>query len=210
MKQNEYPVAPFSNETYLLGYEASNPKLTRNYLASDISGSGGLNIFNSNGSLPTGTSRLFDLDTGSLKLLNGKLYLNTTGFTGGSFQMEILSSSSALIISSQSTGINISGASGTCLSLAGTNIGLLSSTPRNVIQTSGSIPAAVPSSVFDVNSTTQGSRPAPPMTKAQREAIVSPADFLEVTQTDTVGPSLFGKYIYIPGSGWDRIKLASE
>jgi hypothetical protein len=70
MKQNEYPVAPFSNETYLLGYEASNPKLTRNYLASDISGGGALNIYNSNGAL-TG-NRTIDLNGHVLNTINGK------------------------------------------------------------------------------------------------------------------------------------------
>src|SRR5688500_4313505 len=44
---------------------------------------GSVNIYNSDGALPTGANRTFNLDTGNLKLLHGKLYLNTTGFTGG-------------------------------------------------------------------------------------------------------------------------------
>lgn len=38
MKQSAYPEHPVSSETYLLGYENTNPKLTRNYKAINISG----------------------------------------------------------------------------------------------------------------------------------------------------------------------------
>lgn len=154
-------------------------------------------IYTSDGSLPTGVTRTFNLDTGSLKLTNGKFYVNTTGFTGGLFQMELVSSGSGLIISSASTGIQLSAGSGTGLSISGSGTGFFSSAPRNVIQTSGSIPASVPSSVLDVNSTTQGSRPYPRVTETERDAISSPADYLGALNT-TRGK----KEIYHPAFGW--------
>lgn len=158
------------------------------------------NIYNTDGALPTGITRDFNLDTGRLRLLNGKLYINTTGITGGAFQAEIVSSTSGLIIASASTGIQLSGGAGTCLSIAGTGTGVFSSVPSNVIQTSGSMPPVVPSSVLDVNSTTQGARPVPRLTESERDAIASPADYLEIINTTRER-----KEIYRPFWGWHPV-----
>lgn len=58
-------------------------------------------------------------------------------------------------------------------------------------------PTAVPaSSVLEVNSTTKGSRPCPPMTQTQRDAISSPATGLCIFNTTS------GKYNNYNGTSW--------
>lgn len=58
--------------------------------------------------------------------------------------------------------------------------------------------------VFDVISTTEGSRPAPSMTATQREAISGPVDGLQVFNNETSGIN------YYNGTRWQRVHEASS
>ena len=209
MKQNEYPIIAFSNETYLLGYEASNPKLTRNYRASDISGGGGFNIYNSNGTLIG--DRTVDLDGKKLMFLNGNMYLGTTGVVN-TFKLEISSLSAGVIVfNTTGSSFNANTTNGRLFTGSTANgFGLSLQAPFNELYDNGNPTPTAPSSVLmEYRSSTRGIL-GTRMTYAQRIAISSPEPFLEVTQTNDVGLSLAGKYIFMPVTGCDRIKLASE
>jgi hypothetical protein len=65
-----------------------------------------------------------------------------------------------------------------------------------VVDTSGSLSVPNASSVFDVRSTTRGSLPTPVMTEAQRDAISSPANLLQVGNSTTVKQNIYN------GSRW--------
>lgn len=145
------------------------------------------------------SNRTIDQDGYKMMFVGGQFYINTTGISGGLFQSEIVGSN-AMLISSTSVGIQVSGGSGTCMSLSSSNVGMFSSAPRNVVKTSGSLPSSVPSSVLEVVSTTQGSRPAPRMNTTERNAISSPADGLNIHNTDLEYPQL--KH---PLYGWQSI-----
>jgi len=66
--------------------------------------------------------------------------------------------------------------------------------------TSSTVTQADPSSCFDVISTTVGTRPAPSMTEAQRDAISSPANGLLIYNTDTSIYDFFDGSDWVPGS----------
>lgn len=61
------------------------------------------------------------------------------------------------------------------------------------------------SAILQAASSTKGFLP-PRMTLVQRLAIVSPANFLMVAQTDGTA----GIYVNLPTTGWDRLVMASE
>lgn len=204
MKQYEYPLSAFSNETILLGYEASNPRLTRNYNASDIlSGGGALTIYNSNGVLVGSGDRIIDQSGKKIIYLNGNvLFGSSTSETSNLFRIEVVSSIAGIYVKS-TTGSSFNGNSTDGRLFTGSTLngtGLSLKAPFNELYDNGNPTSVLPSSViFELRSTSKGflgSR----MTFSQMNAITSPVVGLEVYVTD----STEGKYVY-KSTGWTLI-----
>lgn len=158
------------------------------------------NIYTANGSLPTGVTRTFDLDTGELNLLNGNLNVGGTNITGGIFRTEITGSPAGiLVIANSGTAGQFSGDYAMLLSSG--NVGLLASAPRNIIRDdAGVVPPADDSCVLELISTERGVL-MPRMTETERDTnIPTPSDYLEQTNTNK-----HRKEFYHPLNGWTPV-----
>jgi hypothetical protein len=152
-------------------------------------------------------NRTVDLGTFKLMFMNGNFYVGTTGITGGSFKMELVSTNGGLLISSQTTGLNVSANDGTGISVAGNNIGIQIGAPTNVIKTSGITPgSADPSSVFDVFSVAQGVRVFPPMSTVDRDGM-SPTSRVMILNTDIEYPEIYQNTYGWQSIGYGEIRL---
>lgn len=144
-------------------------------------------------------NRTVELDDFKISFLNGNINIGTTGYTGGLFRLEVLGTTSGIVSTAPGTAIAAS-STGTAIAASSLVTGLFSSAPRNIFMTSGSTSTVISSSLLDCFSTTQGTRTAPRMTEAERDAIVSPADYLEIVNTTRER-----KEIYKPFWGWHPV-----
>lgn len=152
-------------------------------------------------------------DTATVTIMNrvganteGAVYALDAVPSGTNYRMRFTSSS---------TQINASG--NISINTGGSNRMVVSSSMAHTVSgvpfavNKGSAPVA--SAALEVVSTGSGFL-MPRMTRAQRIAIASPADWLQVIQTNSDSGDVSGMWIYNPlksgGAGWDRVPFMSE
>lgn len=166
------------------------------------------NIYNTDGSLPTGSTRTFDLDTGELWIKNGQFIVGDTDLGIPIWKMLVDGNGAGSV----EGGIYVSNGSYGIFA-GGSSYGIRASAPLaawlegdldiagNMAMRESGIPVSNDASVImDISATTKGSRPVPRMTEAERDAIASPADYLEITNTTRER-----KEIYRPFWGWHPV-----
>lgn len=141
------------------------------------------NIYTTDGALPTGATRTFDLDTGKINLLDGNMNVGGTGIVGGVFRIEVTGSPSGIIVFSTGTAGQFSGDIAAMQLFSGA-VGLFSAAQRNVMRDDATlIPTADPSCILELISTSKGFL-IPRMTEVQMNSIPSPTTSLQVYNTD--------------------------
>lgn len=191
----------------------------------DIGAVSSANIYNTDGALPTGATRTFDLDTGKLFQFGGKIFFGTDDpewfFPAFElphlFQIKGDGTHGMIVANASDAGYSYSaedsgngfladfpGDGSAFIARMGdvNSIGLNLKASHNKIFDSDITPdpTNIPSSVFTVWSTRKGSLPVPRLTEVERDAIASPADYLEIVNTTKER-----KEIYRPFWGWHPV-----
>lgn len=163
------------------------------------------NIYTGNGTLTA--DRTVDQSGRALSFINGKLTVGTAS-TVLPFRSTIYGNEAGVIengtyIFAIKNALHAQSNLGLAIAAhSASGIGLASYAPWNYIRknSTGTLPTPEPSSIWDVFTTDQGVRNVPRLTESERDAISSPADYLEIVNT-----TRDRKEIYLPFWGWHPV-----